>query len=143
MKRFSLFAANLAGTAVLADLVRYLQASTVTRLLILLIVIAIIAYFCWSGGKRRKKRLFLRFRRRFSYDHGFADFDRTFLPDVLYGRNYCFVFDQCFRLLGVGRDFDVIFRRTTTAENFLISASMRLKSPGLFDPGPFSLETKD
>ena len=51
MKRFSLFAANLAGTAVLADLVRYLQASTVTRLLILLIVIAIIAYFCWSGGK--------------------------------------------------------------------------------------------
>ena len=137
MKRFSLFAANLAGTAVLADLVRYLQASTVTRLLILLIVIAII------GRQRRKKRLFLRFRRRFSYDHGFADFDRTFLPDVLYGRNYCFVFDQCFRLLGVGRDFDVIFRRTTTAENFLISASMRLKSPGLFDPGPFSLETKD
>ena len=128
MKRFSLFAANLAGTAVLADLVRYLRNY---RLFLLV------------GRQRRKKRLFLRFRRRFSYDHGFADFDRTFLPDVLCGRNYCFVFDQCFRLLGVGRDFDVIFRRTTTAENFLISASMRLKSPGLFDPGLFSLETKD
>ena len=58
MKRFSLFAANLAGTAVLADLVRYLQASTVTRLLILLIVIAIIAYFCWSGGKDEKSGCF-------------------------------------------------------------------------------------
>ena len=58
MKRFSLFAANLAGTAVLADLVRYLQASTVTRLLILLIVIAIIAYFCWSGGNDEKSGCF-------------------------------------------------------------------------------------